>query len=131
MTSDDFPKDLKYSKDYSWVKLEGDTATVGVVAPAAKKVREFVFIQLPEKGGRVKQGDRYVSLEAVKWSGHLSSPVSGEVTAVNDSLFDEPGAINQDPYGSWVMKVKLDDPGEVDGLYGSEDAREIYETDED
>lgn len=127
MTDDEFPKGLKYNKDYSWVKTEGNTATIGVVGPAAKKVQEFVFIQLPEKGKRIAQGDTYVSLEAIKWSGHLSSPVSGEIIEVNDSLFDEPGNINTDPYGSWIMKVKLDDKSEVDELFDSEKAKQIYE----
>ncbi|MEM4245324.1 MAG: glycine cleavage system protein H, partial [Candidatus Nanoarchaeia archaeon] len=77
------PADLLYNKDYSWVKLRGDVAEVGIIEPAAKKVKEFVFIKLPEKSKIIKQGDTYVSLEAVKWSGHLSSPVSGEVIEVN------------------------------------------------
>jgi len=120
------PDKLKYNKDYSWVKLEDGTATVGVVEPAAKKVKEFVFIKLPEKGKKIKQGETYVSLEAVKWSGHLSSPVSGEIAEVNDSLFDEPSRINSDPYGSWIMKVKLSDLKEADKLMNKEEALEFY-----
>lgn len=122
----EFPEQLKYNKDNSWVKVEGETATVGIIAPAAKKVQEFVFIQLPEKGKKIKQGENYVSVEAVKWSGHLSSPLSGEITEVNESLFDEPANINEDPYGSWIMKVKLDDPKEVEDLMGSEQAKKEY-----
>lgn len=120
------PKELKYTKDYSWVKMDGDTATVGVVGPAAKKVKEFVFIKLPEKGKTLKAGETYVSLEAVKWSGHLSSPVSGEITEVNDSLFDEPSKINKEPYKSWIMKIKIEDKKEADGLLDSKEAEEVY-----
>ncbi|MFO7710461.1 MAG: glycine cleavage system protein GcvH [Candidatus Woesearchaeota archaeon] len=123
------PESLRYNNDNSWVKVEGDTATVGVVEPATKKV-EFVFIQLPEKDKEIKQGDTYVSLEAVKWSGHLSSPVTGKVIEVNESLFDEPSKINEDPYGAWVMKVKLDDPKEVESLMDSEQAKKEYEVGE-
>lgn len=121
------PNNLRYNKDYSWVKIEGDTATIGIVEPAAKKVKEFVFIKLPEKGKKIKQGETYVSLEAVKWSGHLSSPVTGEIVEVNDALFDEPSKINKDSYGSWIMKVKLDNPKETDELLSSKEAEKHYE----
>ncbi|MFP4195966.1 MAG: glycine cleavage system protein H [Candidatus Woesearchaeota archaeon] len=124
----DFPTELKYNKDYTWVKVEGDTATLGVIGPAAKKVKEFVFIMLPEKGKKIKQGDTYVSVEALKWSGHLSSPVSGEIIEVNDSLFDDPSEINKEPYKNWIAKIKLDDPSEVEGLMGADEAKEFYKT---
>ncbi|MFW5879845.1 MAG: glycine cleavage system protein H [bacterium] len=121
----EIPNELKYNEDNSWVKVEGDTATVGITEPAAKKVQEFVFIQLPQKE-KIKQGEKYVSIEAVKWSGHLTSPVSGEIIEVNDSLFDEPGKINQEPYKNWIMKVKLDDPKEVENLMDAKQAEEFY-----
>ncbi len=127
MTEDNFPKDLKYNKDYSWVKIEGNKAIVGIVGPAAKKVKEFVFIKLPEKGKKIKQGENYVSVEAVKWSGHLSSPVTGEIIEVNDSLFDEPSKINKEPYKNWIMKVKLDDSKETEKLLDANKAKKIYE----
>lgn len=120
------PNNLKYNKDYSWVKIEGSNAIVGIVEPAAKKVKEFVFIKLPEKGKKIKQGDNYVSVEAVKWSGHLSSPVSGEIIEVNDLLFDAPSNINKDPYDSWIMKVKLTDKV-IEGLMDSKEAEKFYE----
>jgi len=109
------PHELLYSRDHSWVKAEGDVATVGITAPAAAKVKEFVFIKLPKKG-RIRRGDTYVSLEAVKWSGHLSSPVSGDVVEVNAPLYDEPSMINRDPYGSWIMKVRMSDADELKEL---------------
>ena len=125
--SEKFPENLRYNKDYSWVKIDKNIATVGVVGPAAKKVKEFVFIKLPEKGKKIKKGDTYVSLEAVKWSGHLSSPVSGEIVEVNEALFNEPSKINKDPYNSWVMKVKLSDSDEIKELINAEDAQKIYD----
>ncbi|MGM5484672.1 MAG: glycine cleavage system protein H [Nanobdellota archaeon] len=124
--TDEFPGNLKYNKDNSWVKVEGDTATIGVVSKAAENAQEFAFIKLPEKGKKIKQGDTYVSLEAVKWSGHLSSPVTGEVVEVNDPLFDDPSKINNDPYGEWIMKVRMDDPRETDSLMDAEEAKKKY-----
>ncbi len=121
------PDDLLYNKDYSWVKVEKDTVTVGIIEPAAKKVKEFVFVKLPEKGKTLKQGDNYVSLEAVKWSGHLSSPVSGEIVKVNEGLFDKPSKINKDPYGSWIMKVKLSKPEETKELMKADEAAKWFE----
>lgn len=123
---EDFPEGLKYNEDNSWVKVEDDTVMVGVVGSAAKKVKEFVFIKLPEKGEKIKKGEEYVSLEAVKWTGHLSSPVSGEIVEVNEKLFDEPSRINEDPYGSWIMKVRLSDRRELDKLMDAKKAKEYY-----
>jgi glycine cleavage system H protein len=120
------PENLLYNKDYSWVKIDGDIAIVGVIEPATKKVKEFVFVKLPEKGKKIKQGETYVSLEAVKWSGHLSSPVSGEIIEVNEKLFDEPSLINKDPYGSWIMKVRMSDKGELKKLMKAKEAMEWF-----
>ena len=122
----EFPEWLRYSEDNSWVKVEENIAIIGIIEWAAKKVREFVFIKLPEKGKRIKKSDIYISLEAIKWSGHLSSPVSGEIIEVNEKLFDEPSKINEDPYGSWIMKVKLSDKRELNKLMDAKKAKEFY-----
>ena len=127
MNKEDFPKDLKYNEDYSWIKLNGDIAIVGVLGTSAKKVKEFVFIQLPKKNKKIKKGERYISLEAVKWSGHLSSPFSGEVIEVNEELFDEPSKINENPYQEWIIKIKLDNKKEIEKLMDSEKAIKFYE----
>ena len=124
MTENDFPKDLFYDKGNSWVKVDGNVASIGLNAKAAKKVKEFVFIMLPEKGKKIKKGESYISLEAVKWSGHLSSPVSGEIIDVNESLFDEPSKINNDPYGSWIMKVEMESSSEIKSLMNAKEASE-------
>ncbi len=114
---ENLPENLLYNKDYSWVKIEEDIATFGLVKPAADRVKEFVFIKLPKNGQKLKQGETYTSLEALKWSGHLSSPLSGEIIGVNDDLFEEPKTINQDPYGNgWIIKIKLSDPKEKEEL---------------
>ncbi len=127
MNENDFPKNLKYNKDYSWVEVEGDVATLGVIGPGAKKVKEFVFIMLPKKGQKIKKGEKYVSLEAVKWSGNLSTPVSGEIIEVNTPLFDEPSKINNDGYKNWIAKIKIDKKEELDELMDSEEAIKFYE----
>lgn len=120
--SKDFIENLKYSKDNSWVKVDKNLATVGITKYATEKVEEFVFINLPQKGKTLKKGETYVSLESVKWSGHMSSPLSGEVIEVNDDLFDEPSKLNQDPYSNWIMKIEIIKKDELKDLL---DCKEI------
>ncbi len=93
-------------EDNSWVKTDAGIATVGIKKESVSKVKEIIFIELPKKGP-IKKGDKYVTLEAQKWSGHIESPVDGEIIEVNEELFDDPSKINKDPQGSWIMKVKL------------------------
>jgi glycine cleavage system H protein len=127
MSKGNFPEKLKYNEDYSWVKKDDDTVIIGVVDVSANNENEFVFIKLPEKGKKIKKGEVYVSIEAVKWSGHLSSPVSGEIVDVNEDLFNEPSRINQNPYKEWIMKVKLSDEKEINELKNSEEIKKYYE----
>ena len=107
------PDDRFYDEYYTWIKMEGDVVSVGIIKPAADLVKEFVFIQLPENGKKIKKGEIYVSVEAVKWSGHMKSPLSGTVTDVNNPLFDEPSRINKNPYGEWIAKIKPGNPEEL------------------
>ncbi len=127
MSENNFPKDLKYNKDYTWLEIEEDTAILGIIGPGAKKVEKFVFVMLPEKGKEIKKGEKYVSLEAVKWTGHLSSPVTGEIIEVNTPLFDEPSRINEDGYKNWIVKIKMKNKEELDELMDSEEAIKFYE----
>jgi len=119
----ELPKNLRYS-EYVWAKADGDKATLGVTDYGLKQIKEVVFIDLPKKGQRLKAGDTFLSLESVKWSGHVASPVSGEVVDVNDSLFDAPDKLNKDPYGAWVCKVCLSKPDELKQLMDSKKASE-------
>lgn len=122
MENENLPKELLYNKDYSWIKLDGDTATLGIIKSSADKVREFVFIQLPDKNKALKKGEVYCSLEAIKWSGHLSIPLSGEIIEVNGALFDDPAIINKDPYGKgWIIKLKISDKNELKDLIKASD----------
>lgn len=130
MPSENLPENLLYNKDYSWAKIEGDFAALGIVKPAADRVKEFVFIKLPKKGQAIKPGEIYASVEALKWSGHLSSPFSGEIIEVHEELFDEPSIINRDPYGEgWIAKVKLAKPEEKEKLLTAEQAEEWLKKD--
>ncbi len=102
----EFPEDRKYNANHSWVKLKDGIAEVGVTKEFVDSIKELAFIELP-KLGLIKQGDTYLSMESVKWSGHLISPVTGEIVEVNEALFDEPELLNKEPYEHWVMRVKL------------------------
>lgn len=113
------PDDLLYNKDSSWVKVENNIVTIGVIEPIAKILKEFVFIKLPEKT-KITKGEIYVSLETLKWSGHLTSPVSGQIVEVND-LYDNPSIINKDPYNSWIAKIKIDNSKDLDSLFKPKD----------
>ena len=123
----EFPKELLYTRDYSWMKVERGIAILGVVGPATKIVREFVFVSLPKNGARVQKGDTYISLESMKWSGHLSSPVSGEVIDVNERVYDDPALINREPYKSWIVKIKMGDPEEKKGLTNAFEAKKWFQ----
>jgi len=122
------PDKLFYNKDSSWIKIEeksNDTiVTLGIIEPAAKSVEEFLFVKLPESNETIKKGDIYVSLEAMKWTGHLKSPVSGEILEVNEPVYDEPETINKDPYNTWICKIKISNKEELNELNKAEEITE-------
>jgi glycine cleavage system H protein len=102
------PQNLLYTKDHEWVRLEGDTAVVGITDFAQGELGDVVFVQLPDKGKTVKQGESLGTIEAVKAVADIYSPVSGQVVEANASLNDKPETMNQDPYASgWVAKIKV------------------------
>lgn len=109
------PSDLKYTASHEWVRIDGDTATVGITAHAAESLSDLVFLDLPEAGDDVTADDTFGEIESVKAVSDLKSPVSGEVTEANTDLPDNLTDINTDPYGKgWMIKVKLS--GTADGL---------------
>lgn len=118
----DLPKNLKYNKEYSWVKIEEDIATIGVIKPLGEMTGEFVFLELPKKGDTVKKGEKYLGLEAAKWTGEINSPLTGEITDVNMSVFDEPKKLNDEPYKEWIIKLKISNPDETKELLSAEEA---------
>jgi glycine cleavage system H protein len=101
------PADLLYTKDHEWVRVEGDTAVVGITEFAQGELGDVVFVQLPDVGKVVKQGDSVGTIEAVKAVSDIYSPISGTVTAVNTTLADAPETINKDAFGNgWIVKIK-------------------------
>ncbi len=101
------PQDLLYTKDHEWVRLDGNTAVVGVTDFAQGELGDVVFVQLPAVGTKVKQGESLGTIEAVKAVADIYSPLSGEVVEINAILTDKPETMNQDPYGKgWVAKIR-------------------------
>lgn len=102
------PGDLKYSEDHEWVKVEGDTATVGITAYAQDSLGDVVFVELPEVGRTLTPGEAFGVVESVKAVSDIYSPVAGEVTAINTALTDTPETINAAPYGDgWMVRIRL------------------------
>ncbi|HXG25944.1 MAG TPA: glycine cleavage system protein GcvH [Candidatus Binatia bacterium] len=111
------PGDLRYTKDHEWVRVEGDTATIGVTDYAANQLGDVVFVDLPAVGKPVEQFATFGVVESVKAVSDLYAPLSGEVIEVNGELAGNPELVNSDPFGAgWMIKVKVADAGQVDGL---------------
>ena len=110
------PVAFKYTKDHEWIELSGDRGTVGITDYAQRQLGDVVYVDLPDVGTRLKQGDSFGTVESVKAVSELYSPVSGEVVEVNATLRDKPESVNADPHGSWIMAIKLSDPTETDAL---------------
>ncbi|MCA1999192.1 MAG: glycine cleavage system protein GcvH [Hyphomicrobiales bacterium] len=106
-----------YTKDHEYIRVEGDTGTVGITHYAQEQLGDVVFVELPEIGRAVKQGGEAAVVESVKAASEVYAPVSGEVVAVNAALPDAPATVNEDPEGAgWFMKIRLADTGELAGL---------------
>ena len=108
---------VKYTKDHEWVKLDGDTATVGITAYAAEQLGDVVFVELPDVGKSFGQGDEMAVVESVKAASEVYAPVSGEVVGVNSDLEGEPQKVNESANADgWFVKLKLSDKSQLDGL---------------
>ena len=111
------PTDLHYTKDHEWVRVAGETATIGITAYAADQLGDIVFVELPEVGKALQQSATFGVVESVKAVSDLFAPVSGEVVEANPDLSAKPELVNTDPYeGGWMIRVKLADPAQIDGL---------------
>ena len=111
------PEGLYYSKDHEWLRVEGDTGTVGITDHAQNSLGDVVYVELPKAGETFAAHDTFGSVESVKAVSELFLPVGGEVTEVNESLNDEPEKVNNDPYGEgWMVRIRLSSRGEVDSL---------------
>ena len=107
---------LLYSESHEWVKVDGDTATIGITDFAQKSMGNIVYVDMPEEDDEVSQNEEFGALESVKAASDLYAPVSGTVTETNSELDDEPGLLNSDPYSNWIIKVRMSDPAETEAL---------------
>lgn len=125
------PQDLMYTKKHEWIKVDGDGGTVGITDYAQGELGDIVFVELPKVGTKVKQMKSFGAIEAVKAVVDLYAPVSGEVLETNPELRDKPEVINSDPYGEgWIIKLKIDDSGELENLLSSADYEKLLEEEE-
>ncbi|MFL6354777.1 MAG: glycine cleavage system protein GcvH [Bryobacteraceae bacterium] len=117
-----YPDTYKYTKEHEWVRFEGEIGTVGITDHAQSELGDIVFIELPKPGSKISKGETFGSVESVKAVSDIYSPLSGEVTAVNESLSTNPEKLNEDPHGeAWLIRVKLSTPGEINGLLSAAD----------
>lgn len=108
--------DLRYADSHEWVKLEGDIATVGITDYAQHALGNIVYVDMPEVGDEVTAGEEFGAVESVKAASDLISPISGEVVEINEALEDNPELVNEDAFANWIMKVKVSDVAEIEGL---------------
>jgi glycine cleavage system H protein len=116
-----YPNEYKYTKEHEWVKVEGDTGTIGITDYAQNSLGDIVFVELPKVGANLEKGKTFGTVESVKAVSDIYAPVSGTVTAINDDLTKSPEKINSDAHNSWIVKVKLANPADSGGLMSSAD----------
>ena len=115
------PKELKYTSDHEWIRLEGDVATIGVTDFAQSELGDVVYVEIETEGETLEKGEVFGTVEAVKTVSDLFMPLEGEVVAVNENIESAPESVNDDPYGEgWMIKVKLANPDEADALLSAE-----------
>ena len=117
MAEASYPDDLKYHAEHDWIRVDGDTGTLGITWYAQDSLGEIVFFDPPAVGTVIHKDEPYAEVESVKAVSDVIAPVSGEITEVNDGLSSDPEKVNEDPYGSgWMVKVRLSDASEVESL---------------
>ena len=122
------PEDSRYAKSHEYVHMEGDIGTIGITDYAQKELGDVVFVELPQVGTQLDQGDELGSIESVKAVSELFTPVSGEVIEINEALAEKPELVNTDPYGDgWMIRIRLSQPVEVDEMMTAEEYDEYIE----
>jgi glycine cleavage system H protein len=111
-----YPAGFKYTKDHEWIELSGGNGKVGITDYAQQQLGDVVYVELPEIGAKLKQGQSFGTIESVKAVSELYSPVTGEIVEVNSALKDKPETVNKDPHASWMVVIKLANPGEAAAL---------------
>lgn len=126
MSETQIPENLAYSEDHEWISQDSDISTVGITDFAQSELGDIVFVELPEVGEYIKQGEAFGTIEAVKTVEDLISPASGEVLEVNETLEENGEQINQDPYGAgWIIKISIEDPQELESLLSPQEYAEL------
>jgi glycine cleavage system H protein len=121
--------ETRYTKDHEWIRLDGDTAIVGITEHAQSQLGDVVYVELPEIGKKVAAGDEAAVVESVKAASEIYAPASGEVVAVNDALADAPATVNEDAEGKgWFLKLKLGDPAELEKLMTAQQYKDYVAT---
>ena len=120
-----YPAGFKYTKDHEWIELAGDKGKVGITDYAQQQLGDVVYVELPEVGAKLKQGQSFGTIESVKAVSELYSPVSGEVVEVNAALKDKPETVNADPHATGMVTIKLADPRETGGLLDATQYQEL------
>ncbi len=124
------PAELRFTKEHEWVRVEGETATIGITEYAASQLGDIVFVELPERGSSVNQFAAVGVIESVKAVSDLFAPVGGEVMEANTELATRPELVNSDPYGAgWMVKVRLAEPGQLEELLDSDAYDELTRED--
>ena len=120
------PQDLKYTKEHEWVKVNGETVTVGITDHAQAQLGDIIFVEFPDLDEEIEKDESFGTIEAVKTVADLFAPISGTVTEINETLEDSPESVNTDPYGAgWFVKVSIADAGELDELMTAEQYGEL------
>ncbi len=128
------PENLHYSKDHEWVSVEGDTATIGITDHAQSSLGDVVYVELPKVGESFKANDVIGIVESVKATSEIFTPISGEVVEVNEKLLDEDNTplVNSDPYGAaWMIRMRMENPGEVDSLLSAAEYEDFTEAEKE
>jgi len=122
----EFPKNLKYTKDHEWIRVEDGTGVVGITDYAQGELGDVVFVELPAVGTELEQGKQFGTIEAVKTVSDIFAPVSGEIVEINPALKDSPELVNKEPYaGGWMLKIKIKNKLELDSLLDSAKYQEM------
>jgi glycine cleavage system H protein len=116
-----YPTDRKYTKEHEWIQLNGSSAAVGITDYAQESLGDIVFVEVPKVGAELAAGKTFGTVESVKAVSDLFAPASGTVTEINADLSTSPEKVNKDPHGSWMVKIALKNPAEVDGLLSAAD----------
>jgi glycine cleavage system H protein len=126
------PDDLLFTKEHEWLRVSGDTATIGISAHAQKELGDIVYVELPKPGMKFKPGESFGNIESVKAVSELFMPVSGEVIDINEELGASPEKINEDPYGAgWMIEIRLLNQDETSGLMSAEEYDEHTKEEEE